>query len=477
MKSAVFSATDLVFNTPKERFYYPKGAMIQLEVGNDQDVYVVHHRLQQVEDEEGKKETSVLSTNLRVVRLEDLNFILDSTVFESQLSPAIDFKDVNMDEALFSERLSPAMISRYLTDSMSAVEKTYTKDKVQYIRIPIRSKKENLGSKDKMKLLQKFDQMETKNIKSEDILSIDARSAGNANETGYLVSVESLLGNTNADLLGYLESKLVAGLPEEWKVRRTKESKLRVDTKGARPAPISTFLSTLPIKTELNVINDDGTLRYEVSVATPGLTPVLETYYTRTVPYEKYTQLELNSDGPEEGDPCTTEDGKKGVLQKQGDKMICMVKESYTPNFREAAAEGDPCEANGKKGTMKRVNGALACMVKEVKITKFEIPSSSNVQEGDEYIYNNDLKGKVVKEANGKLVGQVSETVETEAFTAPMVKLEAEFGGDGEGSNSAAPAPGDDCAVAGKPGKLVLINGALICELPGQPNSGRDGAN
>jgi hypothetical protein len=476
MKSAVFSATDLVFNTPKERFYYPKGAMIQLEVGNDQDVYVVHHRLQQVEDEEGKKETSVLSTNLRVVRLEDLNFILDSTVFESQLSPAIDFKDVNMDEALFSERLSPAMISRYLTDSMSAVEKTYTKDKIQYIRIPIRSKKENLGSKDKMKLLQKFDQMETKNIKSEDILSIDARSAGNANETGYLVSVESLLGNTNADLLDYLESKLVVGLPEEWKVRRTKESKLRVDTKGARPAPISTFLSTLPIKTELNVINDDGTFRYEVSVATPGLTPVLETYYTRTVPYEKYTQLELNSDGPEEGDPCTTEDGKNGVLQKQGDKMICMVKESYTPNFREAAAEGDPCTIDGKKGIMKTVNGALACMVKETKISNFKL-EGSDYSEGDHVVSEDGKSGRVVKDDKGRLTGQISEVIEVEGFVAPFVKLEAEFGGDSEGSNAAAPAPGDSCSSAGRPGKLVLLNGALICEIPGQPTAGRDGAN
>jgi hypothetical protein len=507
MHCAVFAATDLVLNTSKERFYYPKGAMVQLEVGQDQDVYVVHHRMSEAEGSEGdacelfgkkgtlqknddgkivckvgseesadyKKESKVVSTNLRFVRIEDLHFMLDSVIFESQLSPTIDFKDSKINEVLLDERLSPAMVSRYLTDATTPLEKSYFKDKVQHVRLPIRTKRESLTSKEKVKILQNFDAMESTDIQSEDILSIDARTAGNANETGYLISVEALLGNTNADMLGYLESKMIEGLPEGWKLRRTQEGKIKVETQGARPAPLATFLSTLPLKTETRVLNTDGIMNYEVSIATPNLKPVVETYYTKNTAYEKFTRIEADGK-PEEGDTCKTDDGKTGVLTKQGDALVCMVKESYTPDFREAAAEGDPCKADGKDGVMKMVNGALACVVKETRTLEgnpMEVPDDA--KEGDDCEAFG-KKGKVTKSAKGNLYCKVTETVETIAFTAPMVKLEAEFGGDGEGANAASPAPGDSCDAQGKPGTLKLINGALVCSA-GELPAGADGAS
>jgi hypothetical protein len=476
MKSAVLAATDLVFNTSKERFYYPKAALIQLEVGTDQDVYVIHHRLAETELEGGEKGNTVVSTNLRVVRKEDLSFILDSIIFESQLSSAINFRDVTLENALLAERLTPAMLSRYLTDATTPLEKSYVRERVQYLRLPIRTQHQTLSAKEKIAVLREFDPIEARDIKSQDILSVDARARGNVNETGYVVAMDALLENTNADLLGYLEARLTEGLPQEWRIRRTKESRLRIETKGARPAALSTFLSILPVKTSVQPISHDGDIHYEVAISQPEPSSVVETFYTRDVAYPKYVTLEDSGDKPEEGDPCKTEDGKSGVLKKQGDSLVCMVKESYTPNFREEVKEGDPCEdKDGTKGTMRLVNGALVCVVKESRITRFDVADSSALREGDAYSKDG-VTGKIVRDENGKLIGQVIEFVDREAFRAPFVK-EAEFGGDSEGSNGASPAPGDICAVGNEAGTLKLINGALICAIGNDLPNGAEGAN
>src|SRR5436853_7942542 len=111
MKTAVYAATDIAFDTKTERYFYPKGALIQLELADSGDVFVVHHKIteREIEQENGKKENQdvIEVKNLRFVRLEDLTFALDSVVFETQISDHIDFRDAALVYVIVTERILP----------------------------------------------------------------------------------------------------------------------------------------------------------------------------------------------------------------------------------------------------------------------------------------------------------------------------------------------------------------------------------
>jgi hypothetical protein len=477
MRTQVYSASDLKIETKKETFTYPKGSLIQLEVGTSEDVYVVHHRLKEEERKSGDacaksgkagslqmKSPSgggapklvcvvpgmesyesydytptmgIQTSYLKFLRMEDLKFFSDAVILESQINPSVDFKEFALEDALLSERLSPSLISRYLNETSSSLEKLFMKDNKTFIRLPVQTRSKVLTVTEKVAALSGYEKIDDSQVKPDDILAVSARKEGNSNETGYLVSTRMMSEGIDRALQGYLVGKLKSALPNGWTIR-VNEGHTIVQPNGDRPAQMMTILKQLPVSLEVNKHVKDGLEFYEVSILEGDQEEVVESFYTRETAYSKYELLEADDKTPEEGDDCQS-DGKKGVLQKQGDALVCVVKESMTPEFDEDIHEGDPCADNeGYAGTVKFYEGNLCCMVPR----------------------------KTVTESGTQFTEEV-------AFIIPV--NEAEFGASQ--GDSASPAPGDPCDYSGQTGTLQLINGALICALGGEPPRGADGAN
>jgi hypothetical protein len=452
MKASVFVSTDLRLETQKNVFMYPKGSLIQVEVDTSDDVFVVHHHLVETENDKKEKIQTVESKYLRFTRLEDVRFFTGAVLLETQISKRIDFKDITMDEALFNERLSPAHISRYLGGS-SIYEKTYTKEDKEYIRVPVMVRETLMEPTQKINELIKFDRIDTSKIKHEDIISLSAREKGNANDTGYLVALERIVtGDTDTHIPEYVFEELKEKSQGNWDLKLV-EGKIHVDLKGQRPATLNNLVSSLPVSLNVEAVAKDGSMVYEVSIQEKTLETVVESYYTREVAYDKYNLVEGvpppvgapaagDNAAPAEGSPCTS-NGKQGTLQKQGESLVCMVKESIDPSFNEDILEGDICSADGKNGYIKEdADGNLCCMISESSI--------------------ND-KGK-------------EEILEVVLFSIPKKtpQQEAQFAVN---ADSSSPNVGDPCDYQGQTGSLQLINGALICSLGGKKPAGADGAN
>jgi hypothetical protein len=317
----------------------------------------------------------------------------------------------------------------------SSLDKRFIKGGVEHYRLPVMTRDKVLEDHQKTSRIEKFGRIDTPK-KSDDIVVISAREKNNANQTGYLVALERILANDiDRHLVGFIEKKISESAESNWKVKKT-ENSVRVYLNGQRPAGLYNVISTLPLKVEVKSKKDSDTAFMELSIVNPQLENVVESYYTREVAYKKYTIIEAEGDKkdqPEEGDACES-DGKKGTLSKEGDSLVCMVKESVNLSFREEAGEGDACEGDGgKKGTMKMVNGALACVIMD------------------------------------------SQNKESVIFTVPPIKNEAEM--QPGGTDAASPAVGDPCDYQGQQGKLALVNGALICSIGGEKPAGADGAN
>jgi hypothetical protein len=489
MKSAVYAATDIAFDTKTERFLYPKGSFIQLELAPTGDVYVIHSRLaeKEVEKDDGTKvtENTVVSTNLKFIRLEDLTFALDNLVFEDQLSEAIDFRDIALDDAIVTERIPPVYIAAYLVDETSPVEKEFNKNGNPLIRIPVRTISKEMTHRDKVGWLRGFDVLEDHDFgQSQDVLSLTARAAGNVNETKHLVDLPAL-SDVRPFLPSYLESKLKTGLPKDWRVRRvtqtnegeeTKTDRIRLFTNGDQITHYENFVSTLPITVEHTFNREKEYL--EVHIIDPDLPEVVESFFTKPIYSEKFTLI----DGEEnkEGSKCVNENGDVGKLVKQNDKLVCMTKEAYEPDFSDKIQVGDPCQsAVGLIGEIKQVDGNLACVCKEwqnVDHTEFECDLSEAERTAGSACKKGDQQGTLQVGPDGKLVCRVPGQAETIAFTIPPIE-EAESYTGYPLSPGSSPSAGDPCDYQGKPGVLILQNGALICGLGGQKPKGADGAN
>lgn len=448
MKTSVLAATDLKLETKDGVYFYPKGSLIQVEVNKDNDVLVVHHRLGEEEKENDKKEKikvpKVETSHLRFLRMEDLKFFAVSTVLESQLSKAIDFKDITVTEAMFDERLTPAHISRY-TNGISSVTKTFTKEGKEYIRLPVMIREKILTENEKIKIISEFEQIDTSKVKTSEILAMSARDKGNANETGYLVALERVaLNDVDDHLVEYLNSKIAKAAESNWKVKKT-EGSIKVYLNGQRPATLMNVLGTLPVKVHVEQGKDNDNPFFEIKSLDPKLEEVVESYYTKTTFHKDYKREDAVDGDPKEGDPCVSE-GKKGTLVKQGESLVCMVKESVSLNFDEDAREGDPCSTKeGQYGVLSMVEGCLACVIQNPKVNE----TSGETELVDHVEWN------IPKKAPSK---------------------EAEFVNNSTG-DGASPKVGDPCNYGGKSGTLALLNGALICQIGGDKPAGSDGAN
>jgi len=517
MKTSIFAATDVRIETKSEIFAYPKGALIQVEADTGGDVYVVHHRL--IEDGDEKKDGDscslfgkdgkikdgkcvvegksydypkkrVESSHLKFLRMEDLRFFASSVVFEDQMSKTIDFRDISLSEALLVERLTPAHISKY-ANGTSSLEKRFIKEGIEFYRLPVMTRDKVLQDHEKTSKIDKFDRIETPQ-KSDDIVVISAREKNNANQTGYLVALERILNNdVERHLIGYIEKKITEAAESNWKVRKT-ENSVNVNLNGQRPAGLYNVISSLPVKVEVKSKKDKDDSFMELSLVSPELENVVESYYTKETAYSKYTLIEAEGDKqPEEGDACES-GGKKGSLQKQGDSMVCMVKESLNLNFIEEAAEGDACESEGgKKGTMKMVNGTLACVIMEdeKESVVFTVPVREEKFKKGQRVSTPQGPGVVTSGEDSTTIGDVGggytlikvQLDSGKEVNVSKTALSKESYGEAEmqpGSrDSASPAVGDPCDYQGQQGYLALVNGALICGLGGQKPPGADGAN
>lgn len=490
MKTAVYAATDVAFDTKSERVLYPKGSLIQIENLNG-DIFVVHHKLTDKEVEKGgKKETEkVIETKLyKFLRMEDLKFALDAVIFDSQLSDAIDFRDVSLTDTLLSERIPPGFVLAYTVDETSPFKKKYEKEGKEIIRLPVRTRVKEMSSNDKIKELAVFDEnQEAFNVETfEDITSVTARVEGNTNQTGYLIHLPAL-NDVRPYLPNYLESKLREGLPEDFRILRVlatnedtgqeeRTDTIRIYTNGAPVAQIEQFLSTLPLSVMWQ--RNEQKEAYEIDILENEPEEVVETFFTREVYHENYTLLE--GEGRKEGSKCVNEAGDVGVLVKQDDKLVCLTKESFTPDFNDYVKVGDPCQTEaGISGTIQEVDGSLACVCKTWKETDHE-DYEFNLSEAEKIAgapcKKGDMMGTLQPNMMGKLVCKVAGQTEIVGYIIPKID-EAESYDGYPLSPGSSPKVGDDCLYQGKPGKLVLINGALICALGGTPPKGSDGAN
>lgn len=545
MRTHVYSAADLKIETKDEIFSYPKGSMIQLEVGKSQDVYVVHHRLFEYDKKPGDAcakagksgtlqsktgndgktklvcvvpgmesysnedsyeytpKLGVKPTFLKFLRLEDLKFFLDSALLGTQISEHIDFKDFKLESALLDEKLSPSLISRYMSSVSSPVQKLFTKDNVSYIRVPVFNRSKVMLTNEKLKVIQEFDAIEDREIESDGILAVSSRTKGNANETGYFVATELMAHGVDSKLEQYLVNKLKTSLPDNWEMQED-DGRILVAPNGDRPAAFLTLLNSLPVDLEVNRRVAKGREIYEISIKDKEQEEVVESYYSRDVITNRYELVEQgngkdNGKTPEEGDECRSE-GKKGVLQKQGDALVCVVKESFEPDFSEDINEGDACMDNsGNVGVIKLTEDNRYCCVvtkKVMKKVKNEDSAPEDDEEDEEADYQQEIAFKI---PNKKYIeGEVRAAYENAIkrglshedavnFVSDnqfkgILKREADarLGNvkeDEEGSSHGGPVPGDPCEAQGQTGTLQLVNGALICALGGVPPVGTDGAN
>jgi hypothetical protein len=485
MKMSVFTGTDFVFETKSDKISYPKGAFIQLEVDKNNDVYVVNHRFATIQELSDPKDPQSKKVDKQIVetkfckfaRMEDLKFASDNLFFEDQLSEAIDLKDLSLSDILLKERISPDLVTCYLSNKSTSLEKSYVKEGITRIRLPVRTIVKDSTLSEKLKMLSNFDKINPPICDNINVVTI--REKNRAQETRHIVATESLYKEVDSKLLGYLQNKLTEACPKDWKIR-TVEGAVRVSINGERPAALSTILETLPIKVTKKLDRKHEDTFYEVRLQESEEEKVVESFYTRYTPYD----LAEDISDKKEGDPCQGEGGKQGILYKLGDSFVCMVEESYLNDLDldEVFFEGDSCGPNGN-GKLKIIEGKMCCVVDSTTYTQHFSDFktfSENSKEGDKCSFNG--KDGRVRKLGESLVCEIKETSEEILFTClgedgGIVPLS---GKEPPGDPPAAPAgpkENDPCDDHGHPGVLKMINGALICSVGGGLPAGAGGAN
>jgi hypothetical protein len=482
---ATFTGTDFVFETKSNKINYPKGAFIQLEVDKNNDVYVVNHRFATIQELSDPKDPQSKKVDKQIVetkyykftRAEDLKFASDNLFFEDQLSDAIDLKDLSLSDILLKERVSPDLVTSYLSNKSTSLEKSYVKEGITHIRLPVRTIVKDTPLSEKLKILSKFDRIDVP--ASDNINVVSIREKNRAQETRHIVETESLYREVDSKLLGYLQNKLNEACPKDWKIR-TVEGAVRVSINGERPAALNTILETLPIKVTRTLDRKNEDTFYEIRLQESEQEKVVESFYTKYVPYK----LAEDIGDKKEGDPCQGEGGKQGVLYKLGDSFVCMVEESFLEDLDldEVFFEGDSCGPNGK-GKLKIIEGKMCCVVDNTTYTHHFSDFktfSENCQEGDKCSFNG-KEGKV-KKLGESLVCEIRETSEEVLFTCldedgGIVPLSGKEPPGDPPAAPASPCEGDPCDDHGHPGVLKMINGALICSVGGGLPAGAGGAN
>jgi hypothetical protein len=469
MKLSVYAGTALVIETKNERIAYPKGAFLQLEVDKNDDPIIVHHRLVEVEQLSDSKDlaskkvkvNTIETKYLRFTRLEDLKFIAENIFFEDQFSPVIGIIDTTMADALLKEGISPDLVTAYLSNKESSLQKSYVKDGITHVRIPVKPLAKDVSVMEKLKTLSKFDRIDTSKVKVENINIISVREKNRLQDTRYLVISEALYGDIDNLLLEYVCDKIIETAPKDWKVRVV-DSSIRATINGAPPYSLYNILETIPISLDYDTVKKDEDSFIEITVRNPDEEKVIESFYTKLTPHEDFYVEDDGKDEKKEGDPCQA-DGKKGRLKKSGDSFVCMVEESYEDDLDldEVFLEGDPCGPDNK-GVLKLIEKNLCCVVEDISYTQHYSGYSTLTEQGKEgdACEKDGKKGELCK-VGDNLVCKIKESKEQVLFTCLA---------EGE----AMPCEGDPCEMHGQPGKLMMINGALICSLGGDPPTGAD---
>ena len=468
MKLSCYSGTALVIETKNDRVSYPKGSFVQLEVDKNDDPVIVHHRLAEVEQLSDQKDpgskkiktVKVETKYLKFTRLEDLKFMTENIFFDNQFSPVIELVDATMSDALLKDSISPDLMTAYLSNKESSLEKTYVKDGITHIRIPVRPLAKDISIMEKLKAFSQFDKIDTSKVRVEDITIISAQQKNRLQETKYLVMPEALYSDVDNLLPGYVCNRVTEAAPKDWKVRVV-EGAVRVTINGAAPYSLFNILETIPVSMAYAVVNEDENAYIEVVMQKPEEEKLVESFYTKRVAYSDFL-VEDDKDEKKEGDPCQA-NGKKGKLKKSGDSFVCMVDESYETDLDddEVFLEGDSCGSDGK-GALKQIGENLCCVVEDSIYTQHYTGYQTLTEEGKEgEACQKDGKTGSLHRIGDSLVCKIKESKEEVLFTCVT-------------EGDAMPCEGDPCEMHGQPGKLMLVNGALICSLGGQPPLGSD---
>jgi hypothetical protein len=482
----MYAGTDFIFESKSDKVTYQKGAFVQLEVDKSGDVYVVNHRISTIKELSDPKDPQSKKVDKQIVeakfyrfsRMEDLKFTSDNLFFEDQFSEFTNLKDLSLSDILLKERVSPDIVTSYLSNKSTSLQKSYVKEGITYIRIPVRSLVKDTSLAEKLKTLAKFDRINIPVSENVDIVSI--REKNRVQETRYVVASESLLNEVESKLLGYLQNKLTEACPKDWKIRKV-ESSVRVSINGERPAALNTILETIPINLEKAIGRQDEDTFYEITLKGTDQEKVVESFYTKYTPYK----IAEDISDKKEGDPCIGENGTKGVLYKLGDAFVCMVEESYLQDLDldEVFFEGDACGPDGQ-GRLKMIEGKMCCVINKTSYTQHfdDFKTFGEQRQVGDACEKGDKKGKLVK-VGDSLVCQVQESSEEVLFTClkedgDIVPLSGkEPGPDPMPDMDASPKEGDPCDDHGNPGTLQMINGALICTCSGALPAGAAGAN
>ena len=488
---SVFAGADFIIETKGQKYAYNKGSYIQLEVDSNDDVFIVNHRMTTKEvlsdpkDSESKKEiiNAVETKHLRFTRIEDLKFAIDNVLFENQFSPTVDIQESSLSELLLKERVSPDIVTAYLSNTSSVLQKTYTKEGLTIVRIPIRTLATRPTVQEKLRTLLTFEKIDTAKLNPEPITVVSVREKSLANDSGYLVATEAMYGDVDQYLLPLIRDKIKESAPKDWKVRIV-DNKVRVSMNGDRPASLVNILETFPIFTTRKSVKTGEDAYYEIALDYKQPELVVESFYTEEVAYP----LTEEDDGKQEGDACTTKEGQKGTLKKIGDGMVCMVKESMDPSKFSALTEDDeneqdkvdpkigtPCSnAEGKKGTYQMVAGKLSCVIdgdlKDSQRRRYREEDEGG-KEGDKC--SKDGKDGVLKLVDGKLVCEIKESMSSgksilvRHSTYDLIREEEGSGGNPI-SDGSPEEEGDPCInEEGAIGTLRSIDGRLVCVVGG----------
>jgi hypothetical protein len=469
MKLSVYTGTALVVEIKNDRIAYPKGAFVQLEIDKNDDPIIVHHRLVEVEQLSDQKDPAskkvkvkqVETRYLKLTRLEDLKFVTENLFFENQFSPVIGIVDVSMTDALLKENISPDLMTAYLSNKQSSLQKSYVENGVTHVRIPVKTLAKDLSVMEKLKTFSEFDRIDTSKIKVENINIVSVREKNKLQETRYLVIPEALYNDIDSKLLGYVCGKITEAAPKDWKVRVVDNS-IRVSINGAAPYSLYNILETIPVSVDYNTVKKDEDTYIEIATKRPDEERLVESFYTKSTPYEEFLVEDDGNDEKKEGDPCEAK-GKKGRLKKSGDSFVCMVDESFEDDLDldEVFLEGDSCGEDGN-GVLKLVEGNLCCVIENTSYTQHYTGYKTFTEEGKEgdACEKDGKKGELCK-VGDNLVCKIKESTEQVLFTCVT---EAD----------AMPCEGDPCEMHGQPGRLMMVNGALVCSLNGQPPLGSD---
>jgi hypothetical protein len=222
------------------------------------------------------------------------------------------------------------------------------------------------------------------------------------------------------------------------------------------------ILETIPVSISHNIVKKDEDSYIEIEMRKPDEEKLVESFYTKSTPYEDFLVEDDGNDEKKEGDPCQA-NGKKGRLKKSGDSFVCMVDESYEDDLDldEVFLEGDSCGSDNN-GVLKLVEGNLCCVVENTNFVQHYTGYKTFTKEDKEGepCEKDGKKGTLCK-IGDSLVCKVKESTEQVLFTCFA-------------EGDAMPCEGDPCEMHGQPGRLMMVNGALICSLGGEPPLGSD---